>query len=398
MIKICVVHFTATQGGGTKSFVDLLLMLHPHYHVIACIPWEANKLRFELESLGLEVVRIRSQIPYIPYYSGSAPLFSPRMINSFFTLFHKRKFAEELMELTPDVVIYNSVVSIMSVTALPKTIVKICFVRETFRKGLISRIFFKTLNDNFSGVCFLAEHERKAAALNNPASIIIPDCLDPRLISRIETVEARKMEEIEEDDFVVLFLGGLSPLKGTHIVLKAISTLKPDYKLIISGNFDEKRLMIGSILRRWYSPRYLYYMFSVRKYYKMLKYNKKVKLTGYRKDISSLMCAADVVVFPSIKAHQPRPCIEAGEYSVPVVLSDFEATKEYFINGHNAVTFKPKSSKALAEALVSLKKNPEHAKEMGHNNYEMTRENHNFFLTNERLLDFLDLCIGRKNY
>ena len=116
----------------------------------------------------------------------------------------------------------------------------------------------------------------------------------------------------------------------------------------------------------------------------------KIIRIGYVTDISPYMSICDTVVFPSTAAHQPRPCIEAGNYERSCVISDYDATKEYFIDGYNALTFKPGDSQDLADKLKYLASNPKQNAELAFNNKKMSQEKHNFTITQKKLYSFFE--------
>ena len=308
-----------------------------------------------------------------------------------------RKFAKEIMKLNPDTVIFNSIVTCISAGFIPKSVKKIAFVRETFNRTFIDRIYKKIFEDHFDGVCFIAKSESEYINLKNPTTTVIPDCLAPKEILILSKKEACNIERLDKEKFNILFLGGIEYIKGADIILKAISLLNDDYHLIVAGYFDEKQLSFKSLLKHWYSPRLLMNRLKIRIFYKKLNKRKQITCIGFKNDISSLMCSSDVVVFPSNKAHQSRPGIEAGEYMKTVIISDYEATREYFTNGYNAITFKPRNSKDLRNKIKYLNENHTLLNELGKNNYKMTRSKHDYYMTQIKLRDYLNKIINGKS-
>ncbi len=244
-------------------------------------------------------------------------------------------------------------------------------------------------------MCYIAEHERNYLNLQKKETAIIPDCLQPHGIELFSKEEACKIEGLDDRKFNILFMGGIDPIKGLDNVLKALSMLDDSVYLIVAGYLEEEMFKIVNILKHCLNLTYMKYMFRTRKYYIKAQRDKKLICKGFRSDISSLMCACDVVVFPSNKAHQPRPGIEAGEYKKTVIISDFEATKEYFIDGYNAVTFKPHDAKDLARNLVKIRNNKEILNKLGKNNYFMTKTKHNYKETKVKLQEFINKCVFR---
>jgi glycosyltransferase involved in cell wall biosynthesis len=396
MITICVIHHTGFLGGGTKSFIDILNMLKHDYRVIACIPKGSIALIRVLEQNGIGYHELNFGIPTFPYYSGCSSLVSRTVLKGILEFRHEQDFVDEITNLRPDILIFNSVVSCVSGRKFSPNIKKICFVRETFKQTIWDKIYRTILEKYFMAVCFIAEHEQNYIKLQRPITEVIPDCLDPHEIKVYTKKEACILENLDPDKFYILFMGGVDNIKGANNILKAMGYLDRDCYLIIGGYFNEQDLNWGTILSHWYSPRFVINRLKVRKYFRKQKQAMRVLYTGFRKDIATLMCACDIVVFPSNEAHQPRPGIEAGEYKKTVIISDFEATKEYFIDGYNAIVFKPHNAKDLADKINDLKINPELINILGENNYHMTRTTHNYFKTQEKLKAFLDKCISQR--
>lgn len=392
MKTVCVLHHVSALGGGTKSFIDVLNMLKTKYNVIACVPKGSRDIIEILITCGIEYRELENPIPVLSYYSGGPLILSRTFISPLLRLINEKKLVNEILNINPDAIIFNSIVSTLIARNIPDKIIKIAFVRETFKNGFGTKIFKNILEKHFKGVCFIADHERKYIQLKKPVTEIIPDCLSPNEIFVTSTKESRKKLSIPNDKFVILYLGGSSYIKGADVILKAMSKLSDEYLLIFAGYFDERDLSIKNLAKHFYSLKYLLHHIKLRKAYMRVKAKNVVRNVGFCSDISGYMNACDVVVFPSNKAHQPRPAIEAGEYKKPVIISNFSATEEYFIDGYNALTFDPHSHKDLAKKILDFRNNPKKKFEYGLNNNEMTRRKHSYYETEKKLKSFIDRC------
>ena len=63
---------------------------------------------------------------------------------------------------------------------------------------------------------------------------------------------------------------------------------------------------------------------------------------------------ANIIVFPSTKPHQARPIYEAGISNKPIIISDFNETKEFAINEYNVFTFKNGNNKSLLQTIEKV--------------------------------------------
>lgn len=391
--RVCVLHHTGDFGGGTKSFLDIVNMMKNKFEIIACIPCGADKLGKKILEFGVSLKYINIKFPVFPSYSGGNAIFSRTMFNEILNWKNIGKFCEEINSLKPDVVIFNSIVTIVSATKLNKSIRKICFVRETIVSGIAKKVFGSILNKYFTVACFLAKAEEKKFKLDNIKTVIIPDCVPESDIKVEESLTIRNKLNIKDDAFCVFYMGGDNLIKGPFVILEAMKQLGKDYTAFIAGDFSEVRVGIKDILKHMASVEYTCKKLRLRKAYRSIVDDGNIVFIGYKHNISDYMNAADVIVFPSVCVHQPRPCIEAGYYKKPVIISDYEETKEYFIDGYNALTFKPGDSKELANKIRLLRYDKELRERMGGNNYNESMGKHNFEAINRKLEEFLSESI-----
>ena len=69
--------------------------------------------------------------------------------------------------------------------------------------------------------------------------------------------------------------------------------------------------------------------------------------------VEEYFTACDVVVFPSMQAHQARPVYEAAIAKKPVVITDFENTQE-FLTEENGWLFKRGDARMLAAKINEI--------------------------------------------
>ena len=385
--RIVILHHTNAPGGGTKSMYDIVEMLHTDYDVFVCVPKDSETIKKDLETFSnVTIKEISNRFPILPRYSGGASLFSSSFICALSTLNKKRikEFVDEIETIKPDVLIFNTIITIVSANYFSQKITKICFVRETIVNRISGKYFKSILNKSFSGVCFLAEYEKNKMGLKEGLSIVIPDsvkCSDPK-----EIIHNESPNNVTN----ILFMGGDSIIKGLDIILKAIIRLdKSKYKLTIAGEFNESKYSVINIVRHFYSIRYVLFHARVRYYYEKAKRKSNLVFSGFVKDTAPLFNDTDIVVFPSTFVHQPRPCIEAGMFGKPVIISDYPETAEFFIDGYNALTMKPRSSKDLTKKIKKLAEDKQLSAELGKNNRLMSLQFHDYNKTKEQLFIFL---------
>ena len=391
MSRVIILHHVSGQGGGTKSMIDLGVMLSRQHEVILCIPKNSAETVRLAEEHGLKCHELNTPIPSLNVFSGAPGILSGYFLTRAARFVHTTRLVSEMMSLNPDIVIFNTFVITPIAAALPEGVKRIGVVRETFRPSPLTGLIRKSLNDYCDGVIYIAKYDMDFIHLDRPKQLVTPDCLEPRAVVVRDRTALKKEMGIPEHSFCALFMGGLTPvMKGLDILLEAAEFLDDGFRIIVAGNINHSALTRRFILTHLHNPSYARYLNAVRTRLEPLTAAGKVIQTGYVTDISPYMTVCDTVVFPSTAAHQPRPCIEAGMFYRSVVLSDYEATREYFRDGVNALTFRPKDPRDLAEKLRFLRDNPELNRRLSENNYKFSQELHNYAATRERFVAFLN--------
>lgn len=162
--------------------------------------------------------------------------------------------------------------------------------------------------------------------------------------------EKRKELGVSENEIMLLSVGELNRDKNHIEVLEAMRSLAPKgYKYFVAGNGNLKD--------------------SYNEFIKTNSLEKSVELLGYRQDISELLQAADIYVFPSLFEGISVALMEAVAAKLPIACSkvrgnvDTVLTPESYFNTKNADTL----VKAI-EQIASM--NKEHKQAMVETNYQ----------------------------
>lgn len=383
---ICIIHHATMQGGGSKSLIDLANMLKENYRVIVCIPRSDSLMKKEFIENGLEVFEFYNKIPTLMSFSGGPPLVSKSLIKTFIALRKANRFCDEIMSLHPDIVFYNSIVSIITARYLPRHVKKICIVRETLKNRITLKIYKGILEKYFTGACFIAGSEMRKFDLKKAVMQEIPDSLPEVVDVGFPTVNTL---DFENKAINLLFLGGAQKIKGLNTLLKSLDYIDKEFTLTIAGELPRRHYGVKWCISHFTSLSYWIYLNRLNKLLAKKELDYDIKLTGYCKDISKLINSCDVVIFPSANVHQPRPCIEAGYYGKPIILSDFKETSEFFKDNYNALTFKVRDYKMLGEKINELFREQEFYFKIAKNNYKMSFSLHNYDLIKKDLNKFM---------
>lgn len=192
----------------------------------------------------------------------------------------------------------------------------------------------------------------------------------PREKNSSEIKEFIKINNIPFNAKTILFLGGLSVEKGTHIILESFIRLKkilPISHLIMAGYFDlDKKSKI------LYSPsdKYKKYISNLIK-----KEMNSITILGPINNVPIAMAASNIIVFPATVGHFARPLIEAGFMSKPSLASKIEGVNEIIKDGETGFLIEPSDYNKWTDALFKLITNEELALKIGNNAFDHCLKN-----------------------
>ncbi len=160
---------------------------------------------------------------------------------------------------------------------------------------------------------------------------------------------ARTELGIGDDVPVVLAAGRHYHMKGLDVLVSGFPMVKaavPDAQLVILGRGGPSTAELKTLIAEGGMA-------------------DSVTLAGYRDDVPDMLCAADVFVLPSRAEGSPGALIEALALEAPTVASNIPSVTELAGDTEEIVKVFPVGSRpAMAEAVVTLLTNPEHAREL----------------------------------
>jgi glycosyltransferase involved in cell wall biosynthesis len=147
---------------------------------------------------------------------------------------------------------------------------------------------------------------------------------------------------------VVGLVANVRGSKGHNVFLeaaRAVLAVAPETRFLIVGDgvgFDEVRSRV-----------------------RQLGLDARVRLTGFRRDIPEVMAALDVLALPSIRSEAiPQVIPQALAVGTPVVASTVGGSPELIRDGENGRLVPPADAPALADAILTLLREPERARAM----------------------------------
>lgn len=203
---------------------------------------------------------------------------------------------------------------------------------------------------------FQARELGKDLSLPDKAIHVIPNPISPVLLQ-----QALEQSRVEPTKPVVLYTGRIELNKGSLELLRSVDSVAaqfPDVEYLIAGgrhNSIDDRSLEAALGRN-----------GTRKH---------VQLLGHVPwhELAALYRRATVFVMPSYYETFGISVIEAMAFGLPVVAANVGGLPEVVEDGVTGILVPPKDSKALAEALVQLLRDPDLSARMGRAGRERVR-------------------------
>jgi glycosyltransferase involved in cell wall biosynthesis len=188
--------------------------------------------------------------------------------------------------------------------------------------------------------------ERKLQLLGNGIDLarFDPSRLDPRL-----TAAVRAELGFGPDDIVCGAVGRLVWEKGYRHVFEAAARLRreiPHLKFVIVGPTADRDAVPRDELDR-------------------VAALGNVQFLGVRDDVERLYAAMDLYVLATFREGFPRSAMEAAAMGLPLVLTDIRGCRQVVDDGVNGVLVPARDSRALADAIAALARDPSLRRRMG---------------------------------
>jgi len=189
---------------------------------------------------------------------------------------------------------------------------------------------------------------------------VIPNGITLQNWNPIDKHEARKLVGFNKEDFILIFVGRIYPLKGVHVLLDAVPIIMKEVQRL-------KVIIVGSLSG----------LFGQEK--RISAYSRKlirdsqglpIEFKGFIKnqsfDFQCLLSAADIFVLPSFFESQGKVILEAMAMGKPIVASNVGGIPE-MVKSNVGLLFKPGEIFELARKIIYLNKNREIMEFMGKN-------------------------------
>jgi glycosyltransferase involved in cell wall biosynthesis len=152
---------------------------------------------------------------------------------------------------------------------------------------------------------------------------------------------------IPQDAFVVGCTANERPRKGLPYLIEAAKLMSPDANIhfLLIGNIDGTK----TLQRIAESPA-----------------KDRIHLTGFRSDAPQVLANCDACILPAFKREGlPKAIIEGMVHSVTPIVTDSGGSPELIVHGKSGLIISPRSSQAIADAILQLYEDRAACKQMG---------------------------------
>ncbi len=193
-------------------------------------------------------------------------------------------------------------------------------------------------------------------------------------------VTLRSVWGIKEGDKVIGTVARLEPVKGIEYLIKAAAKVVnaiDDVKLLIVGD-GTQRQELGNLAKE-------------------LRISDKVIFAGFLTNHQDALSIMDIFVLPSSTREGFSSALtEAMGFGLPVIATRIGGNVEAISDGINGVLVPPKDPDAMAEAIISLLKDPSRAKNMAGESKKLYCEKFSAGIMVKKIEELYDLFIGKK--
>ncbi len=171
------------------------------------------------------------------------------------------------------------------------------------------------------------------------------DYFDVNHFSMEQKSALKKQLNINEDDFVFIFVGRIVTDKGINELVSAFSVLqsqKGQVKLLLVGPLEQD---LNPLL-----PETL----------QQIQSNANIISVGYQNDVRPYFAISNALVFPSYREGFPNVVMQAGAMNLPSIVTDINGCNEIIEEGKNGTIISVKNSGQLHQAMQKLVSNTEY--------------------------------------
>ncbi|MGC5743535.1 glycosyltransferase family 4 protein [Chryseobacterium sp. NFX27] len=208
----------------------------------------------------------------------------------------------------------------------------------------------------------------------------------PDQVTEEQKTLLKKELNIEEEDFVFVFVGRLVGDKGINELVKAFSQINKKE----NSQRHSKLLLVGP-LEQELDPLHPDTLEEIEN-------NPDIISVGFQKDVRPYFAISDALAFPSYREGFPNVVMQAGAMELPSIVSDINGCNEIIIENQNGVIVPVKNSEKLGEAMERMKSDTDYYQKLKMNARPMIESRYEQSVIWDALLSEYKKLIKEKDY
>jgi glycosyltransferase involved in cell wall biosynthesis len=220
----------------------------------------------------------------------------------------------------------------------------------------------------------------------NPPSklVVIPNGTTLQSVTTSEEILQTKSDlGLSGESIVVGCVARLNPSKGQHHLLEILPRLlrENNYIIVLFIGEDTSEAQL--------------YLQQLEQIVADNNLDNSVLFLGFRNDVSRLMKGFDIFVLPTYREAMPLTILEAMAAGKPVVSTKVNGIPEVVIDGQTGLLVEAGDAEALADALISLIRNPHLAQEMGQAGRNRVEQHFDLARVHQQVFDLYEEVEGK---
>lgn len=212
------------------------------------------------------------------------------------------------------------------------------------------------------------------------------DFFSPRKISNENKVKLRNALNINENDFVFIFVGRLVGDKGINELITAFKKLLAS----TNNNIESKLLLVGS-LEIEFDP-------LLPEVLKEIQNNHNIISVGFQKDVRPYFAISNALVFPSYREGFPNVVIQAGAMGLPSIVSDINGCNEIIRQDENGMIIPSKNTESIFNSMLRLTSDKDYYKKLSQKSRLLITTRYEQSVVWNALLEEYDFLLKEKGY
>ncbi len=208
----------------------------------------------------------------------------------------------------------------------------------------------------------------------------------PEQITEEQKENLKKELNIQDTDFVFVFVGRLVGDKGINELVNAFSLLKKT-----ESPQRRSRLLLVGPLEQELDPLHLDIL-------KEIENNPDILSVGFQKDVRPYFAVSHALAFPSYREGFPNVVMQAGAMGLPSIVSDINGCNEIIIENQNGVIVPVKDSEKLGEAMARMMLDQNYYDQLKINTRSMIQSRYEQSLVWEALLGEYNKLVKEREY